>query len=92
MKYAWVIDYEIYQNVGDTKITGPNGLSQKHFNSLNKGEGQEFQIFDADDILNCIGRIVGEYDGFEPLDDYATPSLGATTIKYKNETGGWKTL
>jgi hypothetical protein len=40
-------------------------------------------MFDDDNILYYEGRILGNYRGFEPLDDYGMPNAGCTKIKYR---------
>lgn len=46
--------------------------------TANKGT---FKIYDDDGEPWYSGEIYGEYDGFEPLDDYGTPNDGCTQIK-----------
>lgn len=54
---------------------------------------QEFRMLDDDGELYYEGLIVGDYDGFEPLDDFGAPNAGCTTIQYKNEVSGkWEDL
>lgn len=60
---------------------------------LKAGEGQRFRMYDDDGELYYDGRIVGDYDGFEPLDDFGMPNVGCTNIRYLNaNTGAWETL
>jgi hypothetical protein len=40
---------------------------------------------DDDGITYYEGEIYGDYDGFEPLDDFGTPNAGAVSIWYKGE-------
>jgi len=48
---------------------------------------------DCDNIDYYKGRIIGDYTGFEPLEDYGTPNAGATDILYKNkDTRVWEVL
>ena len=49
-------------------------------------------MLDDDRNLYYKGRISGDYDGFEPLDDYGMPNAGATIIQYKGKSGGWEDL
>jgi len=58
---------------------------------LKSGKGKKFQMFDDDGIRYYSGRIIGDYQGFEPLDDYGTPNAGCTDIKYF-ENGKWESL
>jgi hypothetical protein len=72
----------------DVSITGPGNpnidpnLEQKLIN----GEGDEFKLYDDDGELYYVGRIVGDFEGFEPLDDFGTPNAGCTRIDIKGET------
>ena len=44
--------------------------------------GVTFQMFDDDMNLYYEGKIVGDYTGFEPLDDFGIPNAGCTSIWY----------
>lgn len=44
-----------------------------------------FKLYDDDGILYYTGEIFGEYDGFEPLDDFGAPCDGCTGIKIDGE-------
>lgn len=78
--YAWKITNNEH---GREPMFGPRNLPKRLVDQLNAGQGEKFRIYDDDGNLYCQGRIIGEYDGFEPLDDYARPSLGATEIHYR---------
>ena len=90
-KYAWTItkDSDNDEAVG---TIGPNDATPEQVTSLNEGNGETFKMFDDDGELYYTGKIIGDYDGFEPLDDFGTPNAGATEIKYKNKEGKWETL
>jgi hypothetical protein len=66
-------------NVGNAKFT--------HNEILSMTDKEYFQMTDDDDELYYEGYIIGDYDGFEPLDDFGQPNAGATTIKYLNNSG-----
>ena len=87
--YSWVITKDFLANE-ITSITGPRD-SKMNVSKIIE-EGEEFQMFDDDGILYYEGFITGDYDGFEPLDDYGTPDSGCTEIRYKNKDGIWETL
>ena len=36
--------------------------------------------------------LTGDYEGFEPLDDFGTPYAGCTEIRSQQPDGTWKTL
>ena len=99
-KYGWLItkDYlypekekGVYSGPG---VVGPGDLSDKMKVELERGmTTSAFAMYDDDGEIYYRGRIVGDYDGFEPLDDYGTPNAGCTEIRYRNkETGKWETL
>lgn len=78
--YGWIIDTDFCYGPHDLSTAGKagpmNGLDVK------EGEGEEFELYDDDKNLMATGRIVGDYDGFEPLDDFGVGWYGATGIKY----------
>jgi len=80
--YCWILDYNKYERKG---ITGPKTQDPNLQSALAKGEGEKFEMLDADGELYCRGRIIGNYDGFEPLDDYGKPALGCTDIYYNGK-------
>jgi hypothetical protein len=89
--YAWRIDKDFIPD-GDASegtnfnakgVTGPRDASDDLIALLDKGHGDRFRMYDDDGGLYYGGRIVGEYDGFEPLDDFGMPNAGATEIKVR---------
>ena len=82
-KYAWIIDKDHLDAPEDSSvgICGPRGAKQILLDMLEDGKGEQFELFDDDDILYYTGRIIGIYDGFEPLDDFGMPNAGCTAIK-----------
>jgi len=79
MAYGWIIDKDFFDGEA-TGITGPrNGRVVKN------GEGEKFALYDDDANLMANGRIVGDYDGFEPLDDFGEGYYGCTGIKYNGK-------
>lgn len=99
-KYAWIIDKDhlypkgkegVYSGPG---IAGPRNAPTELVAKLEAGEfRQRFRMYDDDGELYYEGRIVGEYDGFEPLDDYGTPNAGCTEIRYWNtDSKEWERL
>ena len=74
--YGWKIDRDYFD--GDaTGVSGPRGGLM-----VPDGEGETFALYDSDEVLMAKGRIVGDYDGFEPLDDYGLGNWGCAGIKY----------
>lgn len=84
-KYGWVIDNDCSDDAAcptyeATGVTGPRGGL-----SVPAGKGERFEMFDDDENLMAYGRIVGEYVGFEPLDDIGAGYWGCTLIAYRGE-------
>lgn len=74
--YRWKITKDHIDD-GDSKgVEGPRDASDDVVENASR-----FSIYDDDDILYYEGIIYGDYDGFEPLDDFGTPNAGATQIK-----------
>lgn len=79
--YRWIITKEIdVDGVVDLETCGPSNYNESIVNNKAK-----FSLYDDDGNCYAEGFIFGEYDGFEPLDDYGTPSLGCTAIKIDGE-------
>jgi hypothetical protein len=91
MSYAWIIDKDMIQTNAKGTI-GPIGAEDRHVANLARRRGVEFRLYDDDGDLCYVGRIVGNYDGFEPLDDFGEGYAGCTMIKYRNERGAWEIL
>jgi hypothetical protein len=91
-EYNWIITDDYIDNGIEVGVTGPRNKSR---NTENEGE---FRMLDDDGELYYRGKIWGDYDGFEPLDDFGMPNAGCTTIEYKSRpsaTGGrpiWEVL
>lgn len=52
-----------------------------------------FRMLDDDGEVYYMGKIVGDYDGFEPLDDLGMPDAGCTEIQYWDKNMGmWYTV
>lgn len=57
------------------------------------GPVEEWRCLDGDGNVWYAGIILGEYDGFEPLDDFCGPSFGCVEIQYWNrDIGEWEVL
>ena len=95
-EYGWYI-YESFIEDGcysydsDTRtaqavaVIGPSGCSDENERKLKSGEGEEFELYDDDDILYYKGRIIGDFTGFEPMEDYGMPNAGAVHVKMDGE-------
>ena len=84
-KYFWNIDKDHIEGTADE-------LSYGSIDTDTTAPGEQFRMFDDDGELYYSGSIWGDYDGFEPLDDFGMPSAGCTGIQYKNDKGEWKWL
>tara|TARA_R110002020_G_scaffold55477_1_gene153849 strand:- start:3220 stop:3483 length:264 start_codon:yes stop_codon:yes gene_type:complete len=82
--YVWII------TVGASTI-GPHNAPDHFFAQLKDGFGTPFQMHD-DDNLVYQGRIIGDYERFEPLDQFGGPNAGCTLISYRGESGNWEML
>lgn len=100
-RYAWKItrdrtqewfDSGDFDDLDRTGVTGPSMLSGHLLVDLDQGRGAEFRMSDDDGHIYFEGRIVGDYDGFEPLVDFGMPDAGCTTIEYQNDHGLWRPL
>lgn len=80
-KYGWIIDKDCCDEAAEaTGVTGPvGGLT------VAAGEGEKFELYDDDENLMAKGRIVGDFVGFEPLDDIGAGYWGCTLISYGGE-------
>ena len=84
--YNWAITID-HLDGSETGLVGPRNKSR------HTGNEAAFRMLDDDGILYYSGAIWGEYEGFEPLDEFGMPNAGCTEIQYKNvKTGGWETL
>lgn len=85
-EYGWVIDEDHLGSREAMGRMGPRNIDPFWVKLLDKGAGVPFTLFDDDGILYYIGRIIGNYSGFEPLDDFGAPNAGCTEIRYKGVT------
>lgn len=95
-KYGWIIDRDhlAEQGIGDTDVAtmGPRNLSPEYKNGLSQGFGTKFKMYDDDGELYYEGRIVGSFDGMEPLDDFGMPNAGCTMIEVQLPDGTFSRL
>lgn len=85
-RYSWVISGAAPWARDDVGTIGPRG------SELDAGEiqesGEAFKMYDDDGEFHYGGFITGDFDGFEPLDDFGRANTGATEIRYKSGTWG----
>ena len=79
-KYRWKITRDKIDDGRAVGIEGPRDLDPTI-----KANPTPFTLHDDDGILYYHGMIYGEFDGFEPLDDFGMGYAGCTGIKYKGE-------
>ena len=74
------------------RAVGPRSSPKRYYEVLAE-PGEYFRMLDDDGKVYYEGKIVGDYDGFEPLDDLGTPDAGCTEIQYwDKEEQKWITL
>ena len=84
--YNWTITRDYIDNGAETGLTGPFNKSRHTDNET------EFRMYDDDGELYYAGKIWGDFDGFEPLDDFGMPSAGCTEIRLRDSSGKFRTL
>ena len=93
--YAWRItdDKITYPDTTENPfdgLEGPRGCTIPEA-AVKEGPKEKFRMRDDDGNIYCEGIIIGQFDGFEPLDDFGMPGLGCTEIQYLLDNG-WETL
>ena len=86
--YAWMITRDHLDN-SDATIIGPWDAS--HTPEDIAKNGTAFRMYDDDGELYYSGRIVGDFDGLEPLEDFGMPAAGCTEIRLFMD-GKWRTV
>lgn len=69
-----------------------HGLTDIELDKVDHYHFEPFIMEDCDGEVYYRGKIAGEFDGFEPLDDFGMPNAGCTDIKYWDEKNGYTTL
>jgi hypothetical protein len=78
--YRWIITKDYISGGEEKGIQGPRGAD------LNlKTNRAHFVMKDDDGEVYYEGDIYGDYDGFEPLEDFGRPNAGASSIWYKGK-------
>lgn len=89
--YAWTIDSDHIDPGRPTPKIGPSNAPTALVDRLRNGEGHPFRMYNDSGDLYYSGRIVGKFDGAEPLDEFGRPNAKATEIWYR-ERGRWGKL
>ncbi len=88
-QYGWTITQDHLSDKSDPLnrigTTGPSDTAWTTKEILEDKDKKRFVMYDDDDERYYTGYIVGDYSGFEPLDDFGAPDSGCTGIKYHNK-------
>ena len=79
MSYRWEITTDLIE-FDLAGIKGPSNCDEK----ITENKAQ-FRLIDDDGEVYCKGFIYGDYQGFEPLDDFGGPSLGCTMVSINGD-------
>lgn len=95
-KYAWIITKDLISDDDEPSAVGkvgPHNINPALLATLKTvpAAAVRFRMLDDDGSIYFHGLIVGDYDGFEPLDSYGRPSHGCTEIQYR-ESAKWTRL
>lgn len=101
-KYAWKVtkvlsSEEVLWSTEDKEDMLNTGVNDENFSLLEykyPKTVQRWMVADDDGIPYVEGVIVGKWEGFEPLDDWAMGNLGCTRLYLWTEDGddggpGW---
>lgn len=83
--YGQPYDYDIDRDL-------PHHFKPKPEDEPGTPNGRLFRIYDDDGTLYYEGVILGDYSGFEPLDDFGRPNAGAVDIAYGELTIAWNRI
>lgn len=94
--YAWGITRGKIEGLNVYGVIGPEDAPLTFDQIKSHEKAEKFRLLYGDGEVYCYGHMVdleGNASGFEPLDDFGTPGLGATEIQYYNkETRNYETL
>lgn len=84
--YFWIITKSCTEFADDRRLIGLCGPGNGNENLMkNKLNEADFTLYDDDNNKCFEGKIYGEYDGFEPLDDWGKGGYGCTYITINGE-------
>ena len=79
-KYKWIITVDhLESRSGECLVSGPHDAPAEVSKTF-----VTFKMYDDDGVLYYSGKLFGEYDGFEPLDDFGR-SVGCTEIRVNGD-------
>ena len=79
-KYRWIITKDHLNEGDDVGTMGPSNCDEDLVSN-----STHFSMYDDDMECYYEGMLYGDFEGFEPLDDYGTPNAGAVHIKINGE-------
>ncbi len=74
--YRWIITKDRIEDGRAVGTVGPRDANDNVTSNPTR-----FSMWDDDDICYYEGMLYGNFDGFEPLDDFGTPNAGCANIK-----------
>ena len=81
--YRWKIDKDYLDGGNKHSAVGVEGPRDLDENVSANPVG--FTLYDDDDNAYYHGWLYGDYEGFEPVDDYGMPNAGAVHIKFDGD-------
>ena len=81
--YRWKIDKDYLDGDNEHSAVGVEGPRDLDENITENPQG--FTLYDDDDNAYYHGWLYGDYEGFEPVDDYGMPNAGAVHIKFDGD-------
>lgn len=79
-KYRWIITKDHISDGADVDVEGPRNPDKTL-----RTNPATFRLYDDDNNLYYEGMLYGEFEGFEPLEDYGTPNAGCTKMMLDGE-------
>lgn len=91
VKYRWIITDDHLEDKHDLRglVKGPYDYDESI-----EDNPMSFELYDDDGTLYYTGILYGDFDGFEPLDDFGCPAAGCTGVKInpRHTDEGWEWL
>jgi len=82
-EYRWTITKDHLDGDGEHSRVGTVGPRNAH-DSVTDNPSR-FSLYDDDDNCYYEGMLYGDFEGFEPLDDFGTPNAGCVKMKLDGE-------
>ena len=81
--YRWKIDKDYLDSDKDRNAVGIEGPRDLDESITSNPQG--FTLYDDDNIAYYHGWLYGDYEGFEPVDDFGIGYAGAVHIKHDGD-------